>query len=527
MIEKYFNKVQHRAMNVMASEEVYVMARGTGKTTGIMAPRVQKMILEMPGSRGAFVAPSYTKAWTNTLPPVLSGLKNLGFKEGYHFVIRRKPPAWFKKPAVRPEEFENVISFWNGSHIVVISQDRSGSANGASIDWIIVDEAKLINRQRFDSEVMPAMRGNRDLFGDHPLHNSVMYLTDRPDGINGRWITDKKNRMDPELIRFILSKQLEVNQIRKKIHTEQLSLTWKAKLNQKANKMERALAPLRVKAMYYSEASALDNLDILGVEFINKQERQLPSSVFMTSILNIPIRKLEDGYYPALNPDRHCYTAAPVEYANPMLKKKDSSLDSDVDRDAPLYLACDYGARINTVVVGQIEGHQLNVLNAMFVKAPLNTKNLAEKFCRYYAKHKKKELTYFYDSTAKHSTSINQSYVDQWLKVLSKNGWRVTRVYIGRTPNHDKRMILASNVFDDNNLDVINVRFNSVNCNFLLISMQMAGTKEGRSGVEKDKGSERDPNVADEEATDFSDSFDTLLWGIVYKLLSKKSIWIY
>ena len=519
-VYKYFNKVQHRAMNVMAAEEVYVMARGTGKTTGIMAPRVHKMVVEMPGSRGVFVAPTYTKAWANTLPPVIAGLKSLGYIEGVHFVLRKTPPKFFRKPAIPPEHFENVISFWNGSHIQVLSQDRAGSANGSSIDWIIVDEAKLINKRRFDSEVMPAMRGNRDLFGEHPLHHSVMYLTDRPDGINGRWITAKKNRMNPRLIKLILLEQLQINKLRKKALDPSLSKKESSKLRARAKQSERKLAPLRRKAVYYSQASALENIDILGVDFIEKQRKQLTSSMFMTSILNIEIKKLEDGYYPALNPDVHCYTADLVEYSNPYITRKGSELDSDVDPNARLYISCDYGARINTVVVGQVKGFTMDIVNAMFVKAPLTARNLAKKFCRYYSKHKKKDIVYYFDSTAKHMGSIKNSYLTQWIDELEKNGWKVTKVNIGKTPYHDHRITLAGNVLDNSNMDVCNVRFNSVNCNFLLISMQMAGTKEGRSGVEKDKSSERNDNVPDEEATDFSDAFDTLIWGYNNKTLS-------
>lgn len=522
----YYNSIQQRSMNVMCSEEVYVIARGGGKTTGIMAPRIRTKVLEMPGSRGGIVSPSYTKAWTNTLPPVISGLKNLGLVEGVHFVVRKRPPDWFRKSIVTPEDFENVISFWNGSHIVVLSQDRKGSANGASFDWLICDEAKLIDKQRFDSEIMPAMRGNRELFGDHPLHHSVMFLTDRPDGINGRWITAKKSRMDKDLIRYILLEQLQINKLEEKQRDTGLTQKYRSELRKIIKRKRLELVPFRKKGVYYCEASALENIEILGVDYFYKQEKQLPRILFMTSILNIATKRIEDGYYPNLNPDVHTYIAPGVEYSNPYITNKTSDTDADVCTDEPLHLGCDYGSRINTVVVGQKSGNTLNVVNALYVKAPLKCENLADKFCRYYKNHGNKTIHYYFDSTAQHFRSTGDSYLDVWKKALKKNGWTVKEHFIGRTPGHDKRMILASNVFNEDNLDVCDVRFNSVNCNFLLLSMQLAGVSERKHGLEKDKSSERNPNVPDEEATDFSDAFDTLLWGVVYKANATSTGWI-
>ena len=38
-------------------------------------------------------------------------------------------------------KFDNVISFSNGNAILMLSQDRIGSARGANVDYEILDEA--------------------------------------------------------------------------------------------------------------------------------------------------------------------------------------------------------------------------------------------------------------------------------------------------------------------------------------------------------------------------------------------------
>ena len=63
-------------------------------------------------------------------------------------------------------KFDNFISLSNGNGLLLLSQDRAGSAPaGASVDYEILDEALTINKQRYDEETSPTNRGNEGIFG--------------------------------------------------------------------------------------------------------------------------------------------------------------------------------------------------------------------------------------------------------------------------------------------------------------------------------------------------------------------------
>lgn len=123
-IKVYFNRPQRMAMYVMANQEYHVWARRTGKSHGLTGPRALTNIFTMPHSYGAFVGPSYKMMLSQTLPTTLNAWKFYGIYENIHYVINKKPPdKWnWKKPFVEPRNYENTISFFNGSIIVLISQ---------------------------------------------------------------------------------------------------------------------------------------------------------------------------------------------------------------------------------------------------------------------------------------------------------------------------------------------------------------------------------------------------------------------
>lgn len=72
---------------------------------------------------------------------------------------RHEAPKHFRKPVIEPANYEHVISFYNGSIAVIISQDRAGSSNGLTLSWLLVDEAKFIDYQQLKEETLPANGG--------------------------------------------------------------------------------------------------------------------------------------------------------------------------------------------------------------------------------------------------------------------------------------------------------------------------------------------------------------------------------
>lgn len=527
----YHNRPQRLSKAIKANTEYWIIGRGGGKTKGILAPRIIDMFHEMPRGKGVFLTPTYKGALVNTLPPLIEGWNEEGYSEGIHYIVGKKPPKHFEKPLVPPLSYEHSISFYNGSCMVMVSQDRSGSSNGQSVDWVIVDEAKLINKERMDTELMPAVRGNLQHFGHLSSHHSILYVTDMPTGIMGKWILDKDKDVDQQILYAIKSTYAEYRYHLAEYHKKGTPNWKKENIRREIDKLKFALNALRKKAVFFFEASALDNIDILGREYFERQQRDLPDLVFRTNILNKRIIRSENGFYSDLS-EKHLYSDFSHDrVGNLGVRLKDThSIDCRDDHDlqdgVPIIVTSDPGARINTLVIAQPYGDELRFINAMHVKAPNKVKHLFKKFNDYYRFLIDKNVIFYYDHTMIGKHGVGDNYKDDWNKLLKKAGWKVSWSYIGATPDPGKRFQLWANALDEQNPDYPFIRFNKVNCEHLLISMQLAPIKEGYRGFQKDKSSERSDLVKDEDATDYSDAADTLLWGYHNHPTSPGSRWL-
>ena len=161
----YFNAPQRLTQLIGANTTVIVAGRRTGKTDSIASPFVLRNMQRMPGSTGGIVVPTFKHGLTNTLPGLFAAWKRWGFAEGIHYVVGRRPPKWFAKPITEPADYEHVISFYNGSVAIIISQDRPGSSNSLTLSWVLVDEAKFIDYKKLKEETLPANGGIKSYFG--------------------------------------------------------------------------------------------------------------------------------------------------------------------------------------------------------------------------------------------------------------------------------------------------------------------------------------------------------------------------
>ena len=129
----YFNRPQLLAQLIAARTTVIVAGRRTGKTDSIAAPYMLKMMQRMPGSTGGIVVPTFKHGLTNTLPGLFAAWERWGYKKGIHYIVGRRPPKFFKSPITEPHDWEQVVSFYNGSLAVILSQDRTGAANSLTL----------------------------------------------------------------------------------------------------------------------------------------------------------------------------------------------------------------------------------------------------------------------------------------------------------------------------------------------------------------------------------------------------------
>ena len=191
-------------MLVGAKDTVLCGGRAIGKGV-IHAQWNLRNMQRMPGSITGVVSPNAKRALTNTLPSMLVHWEKWGFKRNIHWCIGHRPPkklGW-PDPIFAPENYENVLSLYNGSIAFIISQDRQGTSNSHSFDALDIDEAKFIDYEQLKDETFPANRGNRQYFGHRSYHHGTLITSDMPLTKKGSWFLDYEKKCDQETIDLI------------------------------------------------------------------------------------------------------------------------------------------------------------------------------------------------------------------------------------------------------------------------------------------------------------------------------------
>lgn len=508
--ELFFNRAQIEAMIIGAKNEYIIGGRGLGKSEGFDARVLVRNIFAMRGSCGGLLSPSYIKLKTQTFPAIANALGRWGYRRDFHYFVGVRPPKAmnFPKPVIEPFDWSNVISFFTGSILQMISFDRPMSANSMSLDYVIGPEARFLAFNKIVNEVNPAIRGNRQYFGECPWHGGSFFSTDMPTDSRGTWILSKEEDMDTDLIAFIRMTYTEYQRALSTHNTEHTAL------------LKKQLNRARRRATFFKVYSALDNLEILGEEWFEKMERDLPPQVFATSILSQRATQTNNSFYPSFDAEHLTYTpeatsfAANAEFTT--VTGTDCRWDGDVRADLPLEIALDYNIAICTLVVGQRVEQTLRTVRAMWVKSPQTLEDLIDKFCQYYKYHPLHEVTYYYDATAvARAASTGYSYSDLVIRKLEEGGFHVNGVNCGTPIRHALKFNYINAAFRGEG-DFLLPRFNSEACDDLITAIELTGSVVTKSGFGKDKSAEKRPDsyeFPDQHKTHITDAWDTLFIG--------------
>jgi len=523
----YLNKPQQLVYLVGANVTLCIWGRGTGKSEGVIAPWLIDKVFKMPRSKGIIIGPTYQHILSNTLPQVLEMWERMGYYRDVHFVVGRKPnPSWgWPIPYAAPLNSKHTIFWFNGACQVLVSQDRTHNSAGPSVDYIVGDEAKHLDFIKLQ-ETFQTNRGNRQYFGHLSCHHALLFCTDMPTSPKSNWLFEYEQLVDHDAIQVVLGIQCEIILLQQQLDKE-VRKTYKARIEKKIKEYENIINFVRMGGdtgqglVYFSEFSTLENLEIVGIGYIKDQKRNLPDFKFRASILNERVKKIEGMFYPMLDEDFHYYYAfnyTKIDQFNFDFKKITRHAyhqDADVLPGEPLSIALDYNASINSMSIGQPNGKKFKTLNFLFVVSPLMLKDVVEKFIKYYKHHPTREVNYYFDHTAVGSDAMmgDYSFSDQVIELLEQAGWIVNQYYIGQAPGYEDRFEMFNNALRGEKGLPLPV-FNRHNCESLITSMENARTRQGKSGFELDKRSERDPNILPQHATHAQESWGTLFWGI-------------
>jgi hypothetical protein len=338
-----------------------------------------------------------------------------------------------------------------------------------------------------------------------------------PVGTSGRWILDKAKECDAGIVQEILNLKQMVYLLQSEMLKFQKSQ--RGKYQRDINLLENEIREKRFGLLYYHEASTLANIHALGFDYIKQQLRDSSMFEFDTQILNKKPIKLEDGFYPDLDEEKHGYFSYDYQYLDKLqydfqkLNVNDCRRDADVDTNLSIHISLDYNRRIFPLVAGQLRPNELRIINAFHVLYPLKTKDVLQQFVDYYRFHKNKTIYYWYDHTA----IAEQDYTpvaDSVVKYLESKGWRVIRMYIKHGLTHEARYRMFGHLLAEDGVYNKILRFNRENCKYLFLSMFQAGAELRKDGFGKNKKPETDPKFPAEEATHYSEALDVMVTGI-------------
>jgi hypothetical protein len=522
----YLNQAQQYIHTINPNSLTVIAGRRFGKTDGIVAPRTIQRVQRMPRGIGFYYGATFKQVLGRTLPGTLAALNRLGYVEDRHYFIGRKAPKFmnFALPFIVPASWDHIVHFYNGSIIHLLSQDVKFSANSLTTDWGNVDEGRSVHKEKFTEEVVPTLSGTPGKFDACHLKKGLDIVSDMPVGKQGMYLLDNEQKMDKHLLLVIEGSIAERNRLRSEYHNNKSLFAQK-----ELRRTDLFLSEMRKHLHLFVEYDSLENLDVLGPDYIAQMKRELPPVIFQTSILNKRRVKSDDGFYANLDPTIHYYLQYNNSYIDNLrtdrgtfdMKKVTHSnclQDGDIDPDQPLFISCDYNANINWVVTAQTSGAEMRTLSSFFTKHREKLRAVIRQWHAYYQFHMTREVIVYYDSTAIASAYADEeaeSFIDIIYNELTALNWLVTLQYIGQQMRHN----LKHQYIDDalTGRKYLFPRFNQKNNEFLLPAMEMAGVRTGRNGFEKDKSGEKLAETEDdllEFRTDGTDAWDTLFIGL-------------
>lgn len=471
------NVPQFIGVNAPQKNKSYELGRGTGKST-IISYDIKNAALYMPRATGVLVGSTYTQILSKTLPSTKQGLELFGFYEGVHYVVGKSGKnLGYKMPFQSPNKWHNVIHFYTGFILVLVSLEDQNSGRGLNSYIVFGDEAALLDPKKLFDNVGSTNRATHDDFKRYPLLNGQIYVSSTAMTVEGRWFNNLENNMfeDP-------------------------------------------------RNHFHLRASAYWNKMNLADDWFDRMKKAATSVIqYNAEILNIRPKVSETSFYPQLNPEKQYYTAKDHhDFSNTLIEElcdqapgESSFYDTDIDPMKPLIISTDWGANINSMTVYQEDndGMELRMVKEFFVKSPKILDDLfSEEFIPYFKHHVNKEIHFYFDRNGRSKQANSPlTYVEQATFYLENAGWEVIEeTPHGLDPPHaDKFKVVNLVLKHSGEPGWPVIKINRMNCMNAIISIENAPAKEDSAGnIKKDKSSEQKKSLPQEFATHLSDTFD-------------------
>lgn len=460
--EIYLNDKQIEFITASQPTKVFLAGRGAGKSAS-MGPKNYMRVKYLPRGKGFFASTTYNQILTKTLPAVEQMWHRLGLKEWIsaedpgHYIVGRRPPKTWPKPYAPPRRYQNVITFFNGTTIEFLSLDRPDLVRGGSYDFGDIDEAGLVSKERFTRALLPTLRDNKHRFS-HWLHHQVCFYTSIPWKGVGQWILEyeEKARQFPNEYKWV-------------------------------------------------EASALDNIDILGQEGLDRLKRELPYLEYQVEVLNKRIIKLPDGFYHEFDDELHAYIPQ-YEYSLGRRGIETAGYTKEYKDRESIAVSLDFGGHFSCMTCWQPDGLIERCFDQFFIKDDRAIK-LIDMFCETYKGHKEKLILLHGDPRGHDKNPHGDTIYNQIIEKFRSRGWDVI-LCVDKTPpaGHLERHHFMNEILTEQNPNLPKIRINEDRCKETILSIQLTPiTKD----FKKDKSKEKKPReFPQEHAPHLTDTVD-------------------
>ena len=522
--ECYQNVMQIRANAIDSNVLIVEAGRATGKTEGVMGPRIIRVANDMPGELSFLVHKTYVALMTNVWPniqayfskPVGDGRRSM-LEYGIDYIVgESKIPSHFRKPRYPIAYPKHSILFRDGHHLQMVSSDQPESVAGRSGVHAFVEEMKHNKGEKLKTRLFPSLRGSSASIRMSPYYQGITGVSDtaRLDLGEDNWYEEYENNVNQELIDEIASAALYLHAALYKIYRNNHRLREEKNpviieaLRLETEKAKRVvatwkprLADMRRNASYYIRASSFANKDILGPKFFRTQLESLDIDEFLTSICAIRKKEVVNKFFANYRKDKHQFSDG---YRYESILKLDlrehfvltSRYLKYYDKRQRILLGYDPG-HFSSVVAAQEKdyGHELRVLKEFTCYYPAEQPELAKQIFEFFGTDAiNKQIVLYHDRAAnKRREDLEKITSDARIlkRELESYGFSVELMNEGQsTIYHWQQFKLLLLLFGEQSNSLPVCRIDENECPNLCSAIPLSPLKKTDGRIELDKSSE-------------------------------------
>jgi len=523
----YMNSVQMLASIIDPNMLYAEWGRATGKTEGVMGPRLIRVANDMPGELSFLVHKTYvalmTNVWPNiqayfSRPVIVNGRQRAMLEYGVDYVVgETRLPSHFRLPRYPVSYAKHSVIFRNGAHLQLVSSDQPESVAGRNAVHAFIEEMKHNSGEKLKSRLFPSLRGGSAEIRKSAYYEGVTGVSDtaRVDLGEDDWFEDYERNMNRELIEEIASVSLAVNKslYRQFVLNRELRETKdpvsmeKIRLEQQQlaaflARWKPRLADMRRNAVYYIRASSFRNKDILGPKFFKTQLDTLNMDEFLTAICGVRHKEVTNKFFAAYDKARHQFKDSYIYDAILSHDLKDKFLLTarylrHYDRREPLYVGYDPGA-FSSMIVGQKKdfGRQLDIIKEFWAYYPEEQESLAQQFYQFFGADAVNKVVHLYPDRAgnKRREELEQITTDSRALKAALEGYGFSVILHNEgaaTIYHWQQFKLCMMLFGEQRNFLPRVRIDENECKNLCSAILISPLVKKGNSIELDKSSEK------------------------------------